>query len=484
MATAAAVKELQLPEASHVDLLSATTTRRKRKRVSVIADPYARLAAANNNHGPSADSSGTAKSGRGTEAGWTHCPMCFPLSKKVFARGRGIASHLHSVHTPWKAPSKAERKRRRKLQEQKQRQQNGVIEGAVVEVQQQQHPESWDPTDKDVEEWNSKVLEMVQSLEEQPLLSSNNKHKNSSAAKQQQSSQTSGVDRNGQVAKSYKASLPPFLQAAADGNLDTLTAMLGNNTKDKIMALLNQTDRHGSIAEHWAAGGGHLDCLKLLKETRRQQQQLATDNNKDNHDATTATATHGDAENGPKLRRRDGKTSLHYAARNGQVKCIEYLLQNGHAVDEVSGDGTTPFHLACFGAHTHAMELLVNQYGACPGKPNEWGCTAAHWVAMTKCESTEQVKQACQLLSTTFGVSFATRQSQGHSPLHKAAQRQNRCVIEWLAMSQTDGGAGLLFSERRFAGQPDEGGYTPSDIWNSVGGDRLFGEWMKNEMGW
>jgi hypothetical protein len=47
------------------------------------------------------------------------------------------------------------------------------------------------------------------------------------------------------------------------------------------------------------------------------------------------------------IRRRDGKTCLHYAARNGKIDCIQFLLEKKqykhlcHEVDEKSGDGTT-----------------------------------------------------------------------------------------------------------------------------------------------
>jgi hypothetical protein len=98
---------------------------------------------------------------------------------------------------------------------------------------------------------------------------------------------------------------------------------------------------------------------------------------------------------------------------------------------------------------------------------------------MTKCDSTPSVWECCQHLQQQLGVSFLTPQRQGHSPLHKAAQRQNRHVIEWMA-----GEAGLSYSEKQRVAEPDQGQYTPSDIWKSVGGDRLFGEWMKHEMGW
>jgi hypothetical protein len=67
---------------------------RKRKLAQVLADPFARLAACSSaaadgtktTDGDSSGGGGDSKSGRGSHAGWTCCPLCFPLSKKMFAR--------------------------------------------------------------------------------------------------------------------------------------------------------------------------------------------------------------------------------------------------------------------------------------------------------------------------------------------------------------------------------------------------------------
>ena len=91
---------------------------------------------------------GGSAAGRGSVAGWTPCPLCASSlrndlqsddgkiiigastlsddsivaimlnlprttkSVKLFTHGRGLAAHLHAVHTPWR-PGKAELKRRR-----------------------------------------------------------------------------------------------------------------------------------------------------------------------------------------------------------------------------------------------------------------------------------------------------------------------------------------------------------------------------------
>ena len=241
---------------------------------------------------------------------------------------------------------------------------------------------TWTPTSAEQEAWEQQVLKIVQELDQKDCDTTTNMIK-------------AGLDRNGQKATDYRQSLPPFLQAAAGGDLATLRAMVSSD----VEGLFTTKDRNGSTAEHWAAGSGHLECLRFLVEEGKTQEPPT------------------------KMRRREGKTSLHYAARNGHLDCIRYLVEErGYSLRAASGDGTTPFHMACFGGNLAVVEYMLERESASIAtEGNEWGCTAAHWMAMTKCTSVEVVRKMCSLLLSK-GVSFVQVQKQGHSPLHKAAQ--------------------------------------------------------------
>ena len=276
-----------------------------------------------------------------------------------------------------------------------------------------------------------------------------------------------------------------------------------------LLSLLNERDRNGSTAEHWAAGGGHLDCLKLLHRYRAK-----VDAN-DTIEAGDEGSNNGSDENTTTTgirRRRDGKTPLHYAARNGRDDVIVYLMEEhqqleatGDAatstgtnsgtrsvdVDVKSGDGTTPLHLACYSAHLSTVRLLVDSYHADPNLKNDWGCGPAHWAAMSANPDADAVVGLCQYLRNDLGVKFHERQRQGHSPVHKAAQKKNGAVIHWLASGDGNGcddgsekGATLSVEEKKAAGRPDDGGNQPSDIWDSVGGEREFSSWMRSAVDW
>ena len=214
----------------------------------------------------------SSRGGRGAVVGWTSCPLCATSSAKRFARGRGLAAHLHAVHAPWQA---AVRKPKPVRWTKKQRRQSRI----VLQQQQQQEeapqsvpstppaPGGWDPTPAERHAWEARVLEIVQKVEQQ---------QGSRSAPPQ-------VTRTGQVATSYRASLPPFLQAAANGNLAVVKRMTA--VTDRAVLLLDTRDRHGSTAESWAAGEGHLPCLQYLVQLRLEMEKGQT-----NKSATTTAA--------------------------------------------------------------------------------------------------------------------------------------------------------------------------------------------------
>lgn len=508
--------------------------------------------------------------GRGSLAGWTPCPLCSSLqsnyfvtmltdgstigdgynfnddcistiistlpkptkSVKLFSHGRGLAAHLHAVHTPWN-PGKAELKRRKALQkrienEQRRRRRSCskkddqttndkdsdgqerckkrpklAHEDEVSGTSQiiNTRKEKWEPTEEESKQWSQRVMEIV------ALVESEAKKKESVAAgiddettsaidanhsQQNIDDDTKGRDRSGNVCLSYRKSLPPFLAAASNGDLCALRKCIDDGgtgvnkmrvderipplepkRREHVKKLLSLLDRNGSIAEHWSAGGGHLECVSYLLDLR---DMVCGESNE------TAPSTENAQHTSKKVRRRrDGKTSLHYAARNGHNAIIDLLLSRHDAppVDIPSGDGTTPLQMACYGGHPSTVQHLVETHQANVFALNEWECCSSHWVAMSiGNEGKDKVIELCEYLKKR-GVDFVKRQKQGHSPLHKAASRKNRHVIEWLAKES-------YFSdeERKSMGLPDIGDNRPSDIWLSVGGEKEFGLWMKDVCGW
>lgn len=420
-----------------------TKTARKRS----AGDAFGRLAAQSAAKGPKVRKAGDSSEVR-TGVLSVPCPLCSEAAggsaqgqKKFAIGGRGLAAHLHAAHTPWK-PTKLSRKLAKRQWQRKQRQSKSPLPPY-------QPAEPFTPTSEQIEDWERNVAGIVQQAEDEYLGASDSSNPYSTSTKAENTATTIYVNDSSEhsfeVPVSYTDSLPPFLKAAAEGRMETLQRMIACDKE-----ILVQTDRHGSTAEHWAAGGGHLQCLKLLMEHRPQEKSTAT----------------------KRLGRRDGKTPMHYAARNGQLHIVRYLVEEKgiepHTL--LSGEGTTPFHMACYGGHLSVVKYLAELFESSPDKrsdhpavvANDWGCTSAHWVAMTIQPDADAVKELCTYLEEEGEVDFGARQSQGHSALHKAAQKGNRHVLEWLATR-------TLSKE---AAAPDNGGHRPSDIWRSMSGLR------------
>ncbi|CAC5389587.1 osteoclast-stimulating factor 1-like [Mytilus californianus] len=105
----------------------------------------------------------------------------------------------------------------------------------------------------------------------------------------------------------------PLHEAAKRGNVPFLQECLNNNVS------VNGLDKAGSIPLHWAAHGGHIDCVKIL---------LAVPNCQVN------------------VQNKIGDTPVHSAAWRGHPEVVKLLIEHGAQVDVRNNERKRPYDLA------------------------------------------------------------------------------------------------------------------------------------------
>ena len=213
------------------------------------------------------------------------------------------------------------------------------------------------------------------------------------------------------------AGMTPLHMACANGQIACVEALLRRGAR------LTCSDHRGMTPAHAATVYappplGAMPLLRLLHQasssdcSRNSNKNDDNDNDNDNNNAPL-----------PMLQSRDdfGCTPMHYAARRGDTKAVEYLARvlRDYSVDVPSLRGETPLHWAVEADHFPAVLALLQQ-GASTSTPDNEGETALHL-----CRS---VAVAEQLLLCEGNVNGP--RSDGATPLWLAAARGNAPVAE------------------------------------------------------
>lgn len=173
--------------------------------------------------------------------------------------------------------------------------------------------------------------------------------------------------------------------------------------------------------------------LEAVRQRLRKDPTLATARNDEGVSAVRFAAYHRNREALQLLLEVGPSLDLHDAAVVGDVERLRDLLSSDpDRVGELSDDGWTPLHLACFFGHSRVAQELLGA-GAPPDavSRNEMGNTPLHAAA-----ASGQV-EICQWLLAR-GAEVSATQHGGWTALHSAAQQGNRALVDLLL----DHGAG------------------------------------------
>jgi Ankyrin repeats (many copies) len=114
--------------------------------------------------------------------------------------------------------------------------------------------------------------------------------------------------------------------------------------------------------------------------------------------------------------------------------------------DVATGDGTTPLHYAVWQGHLDLCKWFVYAAGADFASVNEFGCNAMQWAGQT------DHLAMCRWLAA-LGLDLSIINNNGHSALHKAANKGQARVCAWLLNEECLGVQHL---------QPDQDGNSPA----------------------
>ena len=235
----------------------------------------------------------------------------------------------------------------------------------------------------------------------------------------------------------------PF-ECAKSGDLTSLIRSLRDTGLDPASAI----DANGSTCLHWAAGGGHLDIVKHLIESCGCCPNVGQEGKRSFRD----------------------RTALHWAARNGHLNVVQYLLEECNADIEASTvDGTTAFCWGAWQGHLEVMQYLHSR-GCNVNAINSFGCNATLWAAQGE-GGLETMKWLCD----DVGCDVMRINENGHSIMHKSAQRGKQGVIEWVL----DRTKGKLYEAIKLLG-PDLEQHCPSDLAGMEGHAELA-EWLSEK---
>lgn len=125
---------------------------------------------------------------------------------------------------------------------------------------------------------------------------------------------------------------------------------------------LNATDVHNQTPLTWAAANGHLKIVEFLLEKDGIDLHVATQcftTNIDNEMAEAIAQEIAKDNNSMTIKANNGKTPLHWTIQNNNPAIAKLLIENGASVNAVTQLGRLPIHFAAQVGDLKTLKLLL-----------------------------------------------------------------------------------------------------------------------------
>ena len=286
----------------------------------------------------------------------------------------------------------------------------------------------------------------------------------------------------------------PLVDPAKNNEMQELQRILSHTKQSDISTVLNDCDKNGFTALHWAARLGHLEIARALlqrnadterytKTQRRTALYLAAQYN---HVDLVNLLLRNDALPNA-AGKMDGATALHKASQQGHEDVIKLLIMHGAKVNLQDLEGMTPLFWAMQGKQLEAARILVKN-GSNPEARIHLGAN----LELSVSEGLNVLHKAAGSGATSFARIFLEAGANPDAPgphgmraLHRASARGDVAMLALLIEFNVDvnaksreGWSGLHFAARfghrtacrmllRFGAvlqEKNDDGQTPRDV--------------------
>ena len=237
----------------------------------------------------------------------------------------------------------------------------------------------------------------------------------------------SGVKSDGTQSRKHKTKRTALHDAASNGHLEAVTALLdyGENIEAK--------NDEGQTAFHSAAANGHDQVIKLLAKEQANIHATVTKSERTALHCASEAGHESTVEAllglglGVNARMNEGETALQRAVLKGNRAVMKVLLKHGAAVDIVGPNYVTALHYA---AEFDRVEMVQDLLGTSPSVKLIEARSGTGETALLVAARRRSLEVVQELISRKANIK--AKDKEGNTALHLACKAGSRDVVQFL----------------------------------------------------